>query len=137
MKKSIVKFGIILLLTLSFIGKALEFELTAKLLSGMLNISQFLSEILLILLLLFEIALVVSVILDYLEIILIRTISIGLLILFTIVNAFLFIKGEVNCGCFGAHFEISPIASFTKNLLFVLGIYFIAKKQIEEGKKDE
>ncbi len=121
---TIFKYIIALIYISSAVLKLIDFEATVLIIQSIVHIDIMLLKTALFVLILTEVSIAVTLLLNYLKL-LAKYVLIFLSIIFIVFNLVLIFKGIDNCGCFGASIKQSPYISLIKNIAIIIMIYKI------------
>lgn len=117
MLKRIIEIVIGLVFIVSAAAKLIDFLNTISFFISVTGLDFTLVKTGLIVLLLLEIFIGVSFLINTWKREIIFFSTIGLLSFFIVLNLYFFFKGYTNCGCYGTQFTSTPLTSFLKNII--------------------
>ena len=119
--------GVVFLLTA--LSKLIDFQLTNEFFANLSGIAFKWVSIGLGLVILIELILAGALVYSKHKIQLVYSISLILLVTFSVFSALLIFSDAENCGCFGALIKSNPILTIFKNTILITFVYFLKRQE--------
>lgn len=113
----------------SAIIKLIDYNSTVELFESLLMTNPITTKLFLFLLIIMELIIAYLIIENYIENDFVFKTIVKLISIFLLINIIFAVKGYSNCGCFGSKIISSPIVSLGKNILLLMGLYFLKHKK--------
>lgn len=132
MIQNITKYLLGGLFLFSAIVKLIDYGATVELFENLLLTNTTTTKMFLFVLIIMELVIAYLIIDNYIKKDFVFKTIVKLISVFLLLNVVFAIKGYENCGCFGSEIISSPLISFGKNILLLLGLYFLRHKNETE-----
>ena len=134
--KNIIRYALGAVFLISALLKLVDYNSTVELFTSILGFEIMLTKIFLGLLIILELIIVYLLIADYIKNKVVFLSIAGMITSFIIVNLFFFLKGYSNCGCFGKSISTAPLSSIIKNIILLLGLYYLKRLKTAENRNE-
>ncbi len=134
MIRKILKYFLGGLFVISAFAKLIDYSATVELFESLFLTDAITTKIFLFILVVIELAIAYMIIENYIEKDFVFKTVVKLISVFMLVNIIFAIKGYNNCGCFGTLIISTPLASLGKNILLLIGLYFLRQKELQKQK---
>lgn len=125
--RNIIRYTLGAVFLISALLKLLDYNSTAELFVSILGLDATLTKISLGMLIIVELIIAYLFIAGYINYKFIFLSVVSLVTVFIVVNLFFLFKGYSNCGCFGIIVSSSPLLSIIKNIILLLGLYYLKR----------
>ncbi len=125
--RNIIRYTLGAIFLISALLKLVDYNSTAELFASILGLDDTLAKISLSMLIIAELIIAYLFIEGYINYKFIFLSVVSLITVFIVVNLFFLFEGYSNCGCFGKTVSSSPLLSIIKNIILLLGLYYLKR----------